>query len=228
MSANEQEKRISAIGVDPISHASLILNWAGRAIYADPVGDSKLFDDKPVPDIIFLTDIHQDHYSPERLKALAKEETVLVAPKAVIDELPEELAGKTSVMNNGQTAEFLGFKVEAIPMYNLPGGDTLYHPKGRGNGYVIEREGTRVYISGDTAGIPEMRALKNIDLAFVSMNLPYTMDVEEAADAVLAFAPETVYPYHYRTPTGFSDVDKFKKLINDKNPDIKVMLAEWY
>ncbi|OGI73889.1 MBL fold metallo-hydrolase [Candidatus Nomurabacteria bacterium RIFCSPHIGHO2_01_FULL_43_16] len=229
MSNNEDKKDMAGeVGIDPISHASLILNWAGKAIYSDPVGGAELYQGKPAADLILLTDIHQDHFDPERLKALAKEEAVIVAPQAVMDELPEALAGKTSVMNNGGAKEYFGFKVEAIPMYNLPGGETLYHPKGRGNGYVLEKDGTRVYISGDSAGIPEMKNLKNIDIAFMAMNLPYTMGVEEAAEAVLAFAPKTVYPYHYRTPGGFSDVAKFKTLVNDKNPNIQVVLADWY
>ena len=92
----------------------------------------------------------------------------------------------------------------------------------------MEKEGKRVYISGDTSGIPEMRNLKNIDMAFVAMNLPYTMSVGEAADAVLAFKPKKVYPYHYRTPEGFSDVAKFKELVNGKNPEIEVIQLEWY
>lgn len=125
-------------------------------------------------------------------------------------------------------ANQLGFKIEAIPMYNIPESDKSYHPKGRGNGYVIEKSDTRVYISGDTAGIPEMRNLENIDMAYIAMNLPYTMSVEEAADAVLAFKPKVVYPYHYRTPEGFSDVAKFKEIVNGKNPEIQVIQLEWY
>ena len=229
MNDNEDKKDIAGeVGIDPVSHASLVLNWADKAIYSDPVGGAELYKDKPAADLILLSDIHQDHFDPERLKALTKEETVIVAPQAVMNELPEELAAKTSVMNNGDIKEYLGFKVEAVPMYNLPGTETLYHPKGRGNGYLVEKDGTRVYISGDTAGIPEMRNLKDIDIAFVAMNLPYTMDVEEAADAVLEFKPKTVYPYHYRTPSGFSDVAKFKEIVNEQNLEIEVILAKWY
>ena len=118
--------------------------------------------------------------------------------------------------------------MEAIPLFNLPESAKTFHAKGRGNGYVIEQGGARVYISGDTSGIPEMRALQGIDVAFVVMNLPYTMDVEEAADAVLAFAPKKVYPYHYRTPEGFSDVARFKELVNAGGKDIEVVQLKWY
>src|SRR5690606_36671567 len=102
------------------------------------------------------------------------------------------------------------------------------HSKGRGNGYLLEMDGHRAYIAGDTAGIPEMRALTDIDLAFVPMNPPYTMDVEEAADAVLEFAPVTVLPYHYRTPDGLSDVARFAEIVNEGNPEIEVVQLEWY
>jgi L-ascorbate metabolism protein UlaG (beta-lactamase superfamily) len=131
-------------------------------------------------------------------------------------------------MKNGQHTEQVGFKIEAIPMYNLPESDTSFHTKGRGNGYVVEKHGERIYISGDTSGIPEMRSLQNIDLAFVAMDLPYTMGVEEAADAVLAFKPRKIYPYHYRTPLGFSDVAKFKRLVNSGNPATEVVQLNWY
>ncbi|MEO8732935.1 MAG: MBL fold metallo-hydrolase, partial [Flavobacteriales bacterium] len=118
--------------------------------------------------------------------------------------------------------------ITAMPMYNLPDSPTAFHPKGRGNGYVLTFGGKRIYISGDTQGIPEMRALKNIDIAFVCMNLPYTMDVDEAADAVLAFKPKVVYPYHYRGKDRFSDVKKFKALVNAKDPAIEVRQEDWY
>ena len=159
---------------------------------------------------------------------IAKEKTIIIAPQAVMEKIPEEMRANTLVMKNWEVMEKLGLKIEAIPMYNLPESAESYHPKGRGNGYVLEKSGARVYISGDTAGIPEMRNLKNIDMAFVAMNLPYTMGVEEAADAVLAFKPKQVYPYHYRTPEGFSNVAEFKELVNKGNPDIEVVQLEWY
>jgi len=220
------------INVDPISHASMILNWGGINIYADPSvyksDNTDIFAGKPDADIILITDIHTDHLDIETLKNVTKEKTIIIAPKAVVDQLPKELSAKVSVMNNGEKADFMGFSVEAIPMYNLPGPSANYHTKGRGNGYVVEKAGERVYISGDTAGVPEMRNLKNIDVAFVCMNLPYTMDVDEAADAVLAFKSKKVYPYHYRTPDGFSDVAKFKQIVNSKDPSIEVVQLDWY
>ncbi len=113
-------------------------------------------------------------------------------------------------------------------MYNLPETADSRHPKGRGNGYVLEMGDRHIYFSGDTEDIAEMRALKNIDVAFVCMNLPYTMDVNQAASAVLAFKPKVVYPYHYRGSGGLSDVEAFKKSVNDGDSKIEVRLRNWY
>jgi L-ascorbate metabolism protein UlaG (beta-lactamase superfamily) len=113
-------------------------------------------------------------------------------------------------------------------MYNLPESPTAMHTRGRGNGYVLGIGGKLIYISGDTQGIPEMRSLKNIDVAFICMNLPYTMDIKEAADAVLAFKPRIVYPYHYRGQNGLSDVNAFKSLVEAGDKNIEVRLRNWY
>lgn len=221
------ENIAGAVGVDPVSHASMILNWSEKNLYTDPVGVN-LYEGKSVPDIILLTDIHEDHFDTEALRKVTKENTIIVAPRAVLDIMPAELKTKTRIMRNGDKLNLLGFFIEAIPMYNLPESDKSFHTKGRGNGYVIEKDGARVYVSGDTSGIPEMRNLQNINIAFIAMNLPYTMGVEEAADAVLALEPKKVYPYHYRTPNGFSDVVKFKELVNAKNSAIEVIQFDWY
>ena len=132
------------------------------------------------------------------------------------------------MLRNGENSTQMGISIGAIPMYNLPESPAAMHTKGRGNGYVLGIGGKNIYISGDTQGIPEMRSLKNIDIAFVCMNLPYTMDVKEAADAVLAFSPKIVYPYHYRGQNGLSDVDAFKTLVNAGNKNIEVRLRNWY
>jgi len=223
----KNENIMSTINVDPVSHASMILNWDGKNLYTDPVGVD-LYASKPAPDMVLLTDIHGDHFDVDTLKKVTKDNTIIVAPRAVLDIMPEELKPKVRMMSNADITSLLGFSVEAIPMYNLPESDKSFHIKGRGNGYVIEKDSMRVYISGDTSGIPEMKNLKNIDMAFVAMNLPYTMGVEEAADATLAFKPKKVYPYHYRTPDGFSDVARFKELLNAKDPAIEVIQLDWY
>lgn len=214
--------------ITPISHATFVLNWEGTVIYNDPIGGAEAFAAQPPADIILLSDIHEDHLSVETLEAVAGDATIY-APQAVYDELTEALQAQTIIISNGETLTAGPLTLTALPMYNLPDqGVEIRHEKGRGNGYLIEAERTRVYIAGDTADIPEMRALTNIDIAFVPMNLPYTMSVEDAADGVLAFAPEKVYPYHYRTPEGIADVERFRELVNAGNRDIEVVLLDWY
>ena len=154
--------------------------------------------------------------------------SVLVVPKAVADQLPENLKGKAVVLDNGKNIVQLGITISAIPMYNLPEDADSRHTKGRGNGYILNLESKLIYLSGDTEDVPEMRNLKNIDVAFVCMNLPYTMDINQASDAVLQFKPKVVYPYHYRGQAGLNDVEGFKKLVNAANPAIDVRLKNWY
>ncbi|OGF74118.1 MBL fold metallo-hydrolase [Candidatus Giovannonibacteria bacterium RIFCSPHIGHO2_02_43_16] len=216
------------VTIHPISHATAILKWGGEIIYTDPVGGASAFEGQRKPTLILITDIHWDHLSAETLAAILPKDASLIAPKAVVDILPEALAARAKIMVNGEKIEQNGFNIEAIPMYNIPEKVDSFHTKGRGNGYVVERDGFRVYIAGDTSDIPEMRALKDIDIALIPMNLPYTMDVEEASRAVLAFAPKQVYPYHYRGPDGLSDIQKFKELVESGNPNIEVILLNWY
>jgi L-ascorbate metabolism protein UlaG (beta-lactamase superfamily) len=146
----------------------------------------------------------------------------------VADKLTDADKAHLVILKNGDETTQSGISIRAIPMYNLPESATAMHTKGRGNGYVLTIGGKNIYISGDTQGIPEMRALKNIDVAFVCMNLPYTMDVKEAADAVLAFKPRIVYPYHYRGTGGLSDVNAFKSLVEAGDKHIEVRLRNWY
>ncbi len=206
----------------------MILEWDGTTIYIDPVGGAEVFANYPQPDLILVTDIHGDHLNVKTIEGLDTSKAKIMVPQAVADKMPEDFVPQLDVLHNGDSKERFGFSVEAIPMYNLREEALKFHTKGRGNGYVIEKEGTRVYISGDTEDIPEMRALKNIDIAFVCMNLPYTMTEVSAADAVLAFKPITIYPYHYRGTEGLSDVANFKTIVNKGNPDIKVVQLDWY
>lgn len=218
----------STLVVHPIMHATMVLDWGGATIYTDPVGAVDQFNSMKPADVILITDIHGDHLSTSTLTQLVASGTVIVAPKAVAEKFTPMLLAQTVVLANGATTSQKGFMIEAIPMYNLPESSESAHTKGRGNGYVVTRDGKRVYVAGDTADIPEMRALQDIDTAFIPMNLPYTMTVESAAEGVLAFAPHHVYPYHYRGKDGLSDVAKFKQLVQSVNPDIDVILADWY
>lgn len=213
-----------ALTVTPVEHASLALQWGDTTIYVDPVGEATLYAALPRPNIVLVTHEHGDHFSTSTLEALMGSSTILVTNPSVADKLPENLKANLVVMKNGDTQTFGGIRVDAIPAYNIRPEALQYHPQGRDNGYVLESDGTRVYIAGDTEGTQEMRALTDIDIAFVPMNLPYTMPVEDAAQAVLAFKPRQVYPYHYRQ----SDVEQFKSLVNAGDPDIEVILAQWY
>lgn len=214
--------------VTPISHATMVLQLGGQIIYTDPVDGEEAFAGQPAPTIILVTDIHQDHMNADTLNAFLKDKPVIIAPFAVAEQVPDTVAAAITVLGNGERTTQNGIEVEAIPMYNIPESPQSFHTKGRGNGYVVSAEGTRVYISGDTSATPEMKALKDIDVAFVTMNLPYTMSVEEAADAVLAFKPKVVHPYHYRGQNGLSDINKFKQLVEEKDPSIKVELLNFY
>lgn len=219
----------SPVTVTPIEHATMVLDWAGTIMYVDPVGGAAAFSGSPAPDVVLLTDTDGDHFDVPTIEAVSATATRLVAPAAVADALPEPLRVRTTVLANGEEAMVAGYTVSAVAMYNLPADDPeVYHPKGQGNGYVIDDGDYRVYLAGDTEATPEFRSQEDIDLAFVPMNLPYTMDVEQAADGVLELAPQVVYPIHFRGMDGFADVGRFRELVTAENPDIEVILADWY
>jgi len=226
--SDQVESAGSTITIQPILHSTFMLNWRDQVIYIDPYGGTKAFEGLPSPDLILITDIHGDHLNSETLAAIETAHASIVAPQAVMDLLSDDLKTKTLVIGNGEQMEHMGLTIQAIPMYNLPETSESRHPKGRGNGYILTLGEKRIYISGDTEDIPEMRALKNIDIAFVCMNQPFTMTIEQAASAVLEFKPAIVYPFHYRGQGGFSDVSAFKELVRNGNKNIDVRLLIWY
>ena len=215
--AEEFQTAAGALQLTPIQHASLMIRAGGKVLYVDPAQGS--YDGLPKADYILITDIHGDHMVPALVDKLRQPGTVILAPEAVAASVKG-----TTVIANGETKTMGAFQVEAIPMYNLkPAADgTLYHPKGRGNGYVVTYGGKRLYFSGDTEGIPEMKALRHIDVAFVCMNLPFTMTPAAAAEAVRAFHPAIVYPYHYRG----QDTKTFAEALAGSG--IEVRLRDWY
>jgi L-ascorbate metabolism protein UlaG (beta-lactamase superfamily) len=214
--------------IQPVFHAAFVLTWNDKTIYIDPYGGTKAYEGLKAPDIILITDIHKDHLDVETLNAIETSKAFFVVPYAVDDELLIKYKKNITVIGNGKETVVRGITIKTIPMYNLPQTADAMHPKGRGNGYILEVGGKRIYISGDTEDIPEMRKLKDIDVAFVCMNLPYTMDVNQAASAVLEFKPKAVYPYHYRGKDGFSDTETFKKLVNAGDKKIDVRNRNWY
>ena len=198
-----------------IGHATLMFEFAGKVIHVDPVSSEADYTELPKADLILVTHEHGDHFDPKAIGLLRKPATDIVLTQASAD-----AAKLGAVLNNGQMAVRQGIKIEAVPAYNIvqmrsPGNP--YHPKGRGNGYLLAFADKRVYVAGDTEITPEMRALHNIDIAFLPMNLPYTMTPEMVAEAARAFGPKILYPYHY----GNTDPQKLVRLLQD-TPEIEV------
>jgi L-ascorbate metabolism protein UlaG (beta-lactamase superfamily) len=222
------------VDIVPISHASLMLGVGAQHILIDPApqgnaqGDAAAAPYKrlPAPDVILITHVHGDHFSPPILSAVAGPNTVIVAPQNVHDAMPAALQAKTKVLKNGDKATFGAANVEAVAMYNVTPARANFHPKGVGNGYVLTIGGKRIYVAGDTEETPELAHLANIDIAFIPMNLPYTEDAAAAAKWVKDFKPRMVFPYHYRGQDGsFPDMAVFS---NDVGNASIVRLRKWY
>lgn len=223
LAAQMASDRIAATGGDilitPITHASVQIEHAGRVIQVDPWSQGDYATAKPA-DLILLTDNHPDHLDPAAIAKIRKAGAPVVAPAAASGGIDG-----VTVMANGETRTVAGVSIDAIAAYNLtrgPAAGQLFHTKGRGNGYVLTLGGKRVYLSGDTECTPEMKALKNIDAAFISMNLPYTMPPTEAAACAKVFQPRIVYPYHYRG----QNLDEFEAAL--KGEPIEVRRLTWY
>ncbi len=210
-----------AITIHPVQHASFVMETPSAVIYNDPVGGGALYEGMPPADFVVITHHHGDHYNADTLAAIVGADTKLLVNPEVMGMLSAEMKAKATAIGNGESSVLGDITVDAIPAYNLTEDRLKYHPKGRDNGYVMTIDGMRVYIAGDTEDIPEMRALENIDIAFVPMNLPFTMEVEKAADAVKEFAPKVVYPYHYKD----SDPEAFAALVGDAST---VVQGGWY
>ena len=207
------------VKITPIYHAAAKITAGSDVIVIDPAPPAKIDGVGPA-DLILITDIHGDHMNADDVKALSKDGTVVIAPAAVAKTITQ-----AQVIGNGDSTMWHKWKITAVPMYNIshnqPNGQP-FHDKGRGNGYVLRYGGKNFYFAGDTEGTPEMRALKNIDVAFIPMNLPYTMTPDEAADAVKAFHPKVAIPYHYKG----QDINQFKKDLEGSG--VEVRLLDWY
>lgn len=193
-----------------IGHASLVFEFNGKVIHIDPVGRYGDYSTLPKADLILITHEHGDHLDPDEIGKTEKGNT-----RIICNEVSSEQLGRGEVMKNGDKKNFDEIIIEAVPAYNLVNkrkDGNPYHPKGNGNGYVLTFGDKRIYIAGDTENIPEMKNLKDIDIAFLPMNLPYTMSPEMVADAVKMFNPSILYPYHY----GTTDPDEIVQLLKDK------------
>ena len=207
------------VAITPVMHGTVLLEHAGKAWYVDPWSQADLTK-SPKADVILITDVHGDHMDPAAIAAIRKPSTVIIAPAAVAATVTD-----ARVLANGEFTMLDGVRIEAIPMYNIERGPEpgkVFHEKGRGNGYVLTIGDKRLYFSGDTEATPEMKALANIDVAFICMNLPYTMPPAEAAGAVRSFKPKVVYPYHYRG----ADLAAFESAL--RGAPVEVRLREWY
>ena len=200
-------------------HASLMFQFNKYVVYADPVSRYADFTKQPKADIILITHHHGDHFEPKVIEELTKKGTNLVYTKLCSEKLKGGI-----ILNNGENKTIDRIKIESVPAYNLVhmrDNGQPFHPKGEGNGYVVTFGNKRVYIAGDTENIPEMKNLEDIDIAFLPMNLPYTMTPEMVADAVRMFNPKILYPYHF----GNTDVNKLIELLKDQK-DLEIRIRK--
>lgn len=208
------------ITVHPVQHASLVLGFGGEAIYVDPVGGAAPYEGLPTPTAILITHGHGDHFDVPTLEAIAGTAPILTS-QDVFDRLPEALKANASAIANGEDVSLNGMIIRAIAAHNVTAERMHYHPVGVGNGYVIALAEKLVYIAGDTEPTDEMLGLRDIEIAFLPMSLPYTMSPEQAVEALNVFRPRIAYPYHY----GESDLSVLRERLG---PDTDLRLLEWY
>ena len=198
-------------------HASIRIEYNGKEIEIDPVGKlgNKTIDYAAMPkaDFVFVTHEHGDHFDKEAIKILSREGTQLIMNKRCAD-----MYGPCGVLANGQSAQFGDISVDAVPAYNISEGRTQFHPKGRDNGYILTIDGLRIYIAGDTEDIPEMKDVKNIDIAFLPCNQPYTMTTEQLVRAAKVIKPKVLFPYHY----GQTDVSGIASQLKGTGIDVRI------
>ena len=203
-----------------VGHGTLMFRIGDKVIHIDPVGREADYSVMPKADLILVTHEHGDHLDASVIEELRLDHTTVIVSQSCA-----EGAEGADVMVNGDQRDVDGIHIEAVPAYNIVhmrGGDTPYHPRGNGNGYILTFGDTRVYVAGDTENTPEMKALENIDVAFLPMNLPYTMTPEMVADAARAFRPGILYPYHF----GSTDTDELVRLLEGED-DIEVRIRSF-
>jgi L-ascorbate metabolism protein UlaG (beta-lactamase superfamily) len=212
--------------IHPLFHASFVMQWNGKVIYNDPDDDPQYlstYQGLPKADLVLVSHDHGDHMSSSQIDALRGPNALIIAPPFVYNNNLSAAQRLSAIaLTNGTSTNVFGMTIEAIPAYNSN------HPPGRGNGYVLTFGGKRLYIAGDTGNTPEMRALTNIDVAFICMNQSFTMNASAATNAVRAFRPRIVYPYHYRENGGaMTNPPLFKQWLGTEL-GIEVRLRKWY
>ncbi|MDH7502129.1 MAG: MBL fold metallo-hydrolase [Verrucomicrobiota bacterium] len=214
------------IVIHPVNHASVVIAWKDRVVSIDPV-NSAYYKALPKANLVLITHGHSDHLDAAAITENIATNGVIGAPVAVYNNLTASLKKTACVLTNGTRTNLADILVEAVPAYNT--NSSPFHPRGTGNGYVLELGRRRIYVSGDTHTTPEMCALQNIDVAFLAMNQPYTMTIAMAVNAVRQFRPRIVYPYHYRPGSGYpsTDLASFKRQVL-ADPGIEVRLRRWY
>ena len=211
--------------IQPINHASLALLWKDLCILVDPTGPASRFAGLPPANLIVFTHQHGDHFNKETLAALAGSGTAIICPRVVMNELSGELHDRARLIAAGESTTFGEIGVEALPAHNITPERLKFHPPEMGGvGYVLDFAGTRLYVSGDTEDTPEMRSLTGIDIAFLPMNMPYTMTGAQAADAVMAFRPRIVYPFHYSDGVEHEIFDGLLRQFDGT----EVRIRDWY
>ncbi len=198
-------------------HGTLMFDVDGYIIHVDPVASEADYKNLPKADLVLITHEHFDHLDGRAVRAVSSAGTVIIANSASAP----TLAGSI-VMENGDSREVDGIVVYAVPAYNTTRGRTKYHPEGRDNGYILDMDGFRVYIAGDTENIPEMNAIKDIDIAFLPVNQPYTMTSEQAAAAAEIIKPKVLYPYHYWN----TDVERIETALSGRGIDVRIRSME--
>lgn len=217
--SNSFEKDIIDLGgkklsITFIGHATLMMEYEGLIIHIDPVSEYADYSVLPKGDIILITHKHGDHLDKNAVKKILKSNTVIVGNKDV-----KAVIGNAKAMQNGDVITVKGIKITAVPAYNITEGRDKFHPKGRDNGYILVLNNRKVYIAGDTENTPELLSLRNIEIAFLPMNQPYTMTVKQVAEVIKTVKPKIVYPYH------FSDTDTSKLISLTKNiKDVEVRI----
>jgi L-ascorbate metabolism protein UlaG (beta-lactamase superfamily) len=215
--------------IHPITHASFLMTWNGLVIYNDPDAPTSptiLYAGLPKADLILVSHEHGDHFDIAAIDAVRKTNTIIIATAQIFSTMSTTHRALTGVLTNGGSTNVLGLHIQAVPAYNPTPNPN--HPLGRGNGYVVTIGGRRIYMAGDTGDIPEMRALQNIDVAFLPMNVPFTMNVSQAVSAVRQFRPKVIYPYHFRNQDQtFADLNLFKRQVSN-DVGVEVRIRKWY